>query len=196
MRLRLYLCLYVCTNACAHLMPAQCVSGQPQMTVRAGVCLIGWFQVSLAPAGPLTAPQRATCGVGGPCNAKVRSRVCLVAHFLATRGKWWQRIRVFLQHSNKGVLCYHKGKIHPKIEQCRIYFHFWVLILNLEQRIDRLMMTSSEVKSWGCSTDNEWMNNDDFTEICSMWAVSNSCPTFRHKYIGGNTILSRQDIFI
>lgn len=83
-----YLCPCVFTNACANLMPTQCVRGQPQMAVGAGVHLIRHLLVSLPPAGPLTAPQRATCGMGGPSHSKVRSRVRLVAHFLTARGKW------------------------------------------------------------------------------------------------------------
>lgn len=100
-----YLKLCVFTSVCANLMPAQCVSRQPQMTVRAGVCLIWCLLVSLSPAGPLTAPQRATCGVRGPSYTKVRSRVCLVVHFLATRGRCWQRIWVFTLHENERKLC-------------------------------------------------------------------------------------------
>lgn len=99
---RLYLCLRVFTCVCANLMPAQCVSRQPQIAVRAGVRLIRHLLVSLPPAGPLAAPQGATCGVGGPGYAKVRPGVCLVVHSLSTRGQWWQRIWVLLQHSNRG----------------------------------------------------------------------------------------------
>ncbi|XP_068600415.1 transmembrane and immunoglobulin domain-containing protein 1 [Brachionichthys hirsutus] len=62
----------------ANLVPAQGVGGQPQMAVGAGVCLIQHLLVSLAPAGPLAAPQGATGGVGGPSDAEVRPRVCLV----------------------------------------------------------------------------------------------------------------------
>ena len=79
-------CVFTCV--CANLMPAQCVSGQPQIAVRAGVRLIRRLLVSLPPAGPLAAPQGATCGVGGPGHAKVRPRVRLVFHSLSTRGQW------------------------------------------------------------------------------------------------------------
>lgn len=76
-----------CVSVCANLMPTQCVGGQPQMTVRAGVCLVEHVLTPWPPAGSLAAPQRVTSRVGGTSHAKVRSRVCLVAHFLVTRGR-------------------------------------------------------------------------------------------------------------
>lgn len=73
--------------SCTDLMPAKCVRAEPQMTVRAGVRLLGHLLVPVAPAGPLAAPQGATRRMGGPRHAEVRSGVCLVAHFLATGGR-------------------------------------------------------------------------------------------------------------
>lgn len=98
-----YIYLYVLFTVFSNLVPAECVSRQPQMAVGAGVCLIRHFRLSRASAGPVTAPQGATCGVGGPSHAKVRSRVCLVAHFVTTRGQRGQRIRVLLHGSSTGV---------------------------------------------------------------------------------------------
>lgn len=73
--------------SCTDLMPAKCVRAEPQMTVRAGVRLLGHLLVPVAPAGPLAAPQGATRRMGGPRHTEVRSGVCLVAHLLATRGR-------------------------------------------------------------------------------------------------------------
>lgn len=176
-------CVCVFTSVCTNLMPTQCVRGQPQMAVRAGVCLIGHFLVSLTPAGPLAAPQGATCGVGGPSYAKVWSRVCLVAHFLATGGQWWQRIWVFLQTQRQWrVVLPHNHHTALKSNSAAYFTaQLWIFNKDTDQHL-----------SVSCSTDTVWLSKSDFTGIHwtnSVPCVQRKLNRMEHDY---NSVLSKQ----
>jgi hypothetical protein len=82
--------------------------------VRAGVILIHQVLVPDDPARTLAPPQGECGGAGGVGHAKVRPRVCLVVHFLATGGHWCHRIVVLLQHHHVR-LC---KKFGPKVTGC------------------------------------------------------------------------------
>lgn len=77
----------VMSRSCADLVPAEGVGAQAQVTVRARVRLLGHLGVPEGPTGALAAPQGAARSMGGTRHAEVRSGVCLVADFLATRGR-------------------------------------------------------------------------------------------------------------
>lgn len=86
----------VCVGTVVYLVPAERVSGQCQVAVRARSLRLP-LQLIIdpigsppgPPAGPLAAPQGATGRVGGAGHAEVGTRVLLVVHLLSSR--WRQR---------------------------------------------------------------------------------------------------------
>lgn len=142
-------------------MPAQCFRRQAQIAVRTVVRLVGHFLVSGTPAGPLAAPQRATCGVWGPCYTKVRPGVCLVAHFLTTRGQWGWRILVsLLQTDERKELCYYD--VWHKIEPC------YLMTCDIVAFSEKSWTLKTKSDGWDQAIFSQTLHCNSCALICTM----------------------------